>query len=52
MEELGLVEGFDQFKADLVVERDALDANRLNFLLPPNLINQLVVTAAKVQFRL
>jgi phage tail sheath gpL-like len=52
MEELGLVEGFDQFKADLVVERDATDANRLNLLLPPNLINQLIVTAAKVQFRL
>lgn len=52
MEELGLVENFDAFKADLVVERNATDPNRLDFLLPPDLINQLVVTAAKIQFRL
>lgn len=41
-----------QFKADLVVERNASDPNRLDFLLPPDLINQLIVTAAQVQFRL
>ncbi len=52
MESLGLVEGFDQFKQDLVVERDATDPNRLNFLLPPDLINQLVVQAAQIAFRL
>jgi phage tail sheath gpL-like len=52
MEELGLVEGFDQFKRDLVVERNATDPNRLDFLLPPDLINQLLVTAAQIQFRL
>lgn len=50
--ELGLVEGIDQFKTDLVVERNATDANRLDFLLPPDLINQLVVTAASIQFRI
>lgn len=47
-----LVENLDQFKRDLVVERDATDPNRLNFLLPPDLINQLIVSAAKIQFRL
>jgi phage tail sheath gpL-like len=52
MEELGLVEGFDQFKNDLLVERSSTDPNRLNFLLPPDLINQLVVGAANIQFRL
>jgi phage tail sheath gpL-like len=52
MEKLGLVEGSDQFKRDLVVERNAVDPNRLDFLLPPDLVNQLVVTAAQVQFRL
>jgi phage tail sheath gpL-like len=52
MEELGLVENFDQFKADLVVERNATDPNRLDFLLPPDLINQLVVSAIKLQFLL
>lgn len=52
MEELGLVENFDQFKRDLVVERNASDRNRLDFLLPPDLINQFIVTAAQIQFRL
>lgn len=52
VEELGLVEGFDQFKRDLVVARNATDRNRLDFLLPPDLINALVVTAAQIQFRL
>lgn len=52
MEELGLVEGFDQFKRDLVCVRPASDPNRLEFLLPPDLINQLIVTAAQIQFRL
>ncbi len=51
-ESQGLVEGFDQFKRDLVCERNASDPNRLDFLLPPDLINQLVVTAASIQFRL
>lgn len=52
MEGLGLVENFDQFKRDLVVERSKTDPNRLEFLLPPDLINQLIVTAAQIQFRL
>lgn len=39
----------DQFKADLVVVRNA-DVNRLDFLLPPDLINQLIVSAAQIQF--
>jgi phage tail sheath gpL-like len=51
MEKLGLVEGLEQFETDLVVERSS-DPNRLNFLLSPDLINQLIVTAAKVEFRL
>lgn len=49
-EEQGLVEGFAQFKRDLVVERNASDPNRLDFLLPPDLINALIVTAAQFQF--
>jgi phage tail sheath gpL-like len=47
-----LVEGLDQFKRDLNVERNASDPNRLDVLLPPDLINQLMVTAAQIQFRL
>jgi phage tail sheath gpL-like len=52
MEEIGLVESFDDFKSNLVVQRNSLDPNRLDFLLPPNLINQLIVSAVKLQFRL
>lgn len=51
-EALGIVEGSDQFKRDLVVERNASDPNRLDFLLPPDLINQLIGVDAKIQFRL
>jgi phage tail sheath gpL-like len=52
LESIGLLEGFDQFKADLVVERNAIDPNRLDVLLSPNLINQFIVCAAKIQFLL
>jgi phage tail sheath gpL-like len=52
MMDLGLFEGLAQFKRDLVVERNALDPNRLDFLLPPDLINQLMGVAASLQFRL
>jgi len=48
----GLVQNVEEFKANLVVVRNQSDPNRLDFLLPPNLMNQLVVTAAQVQFRL
>ena len=36
----------------LFVERDPNDANRLNVLYPPDLINQLRVFAVLAQFRL
>lgn len=51
-EELGLVEGFAQFKRDLIVERNVQDVNRLDFLLPPDLINQLRVTGVQIGFLL
>jgi phage tail sheath gpL-like len=51
-ESLGLVENIDQFKRDLIVERDAQNPNRLNFLLPPDLVNQLMITAVQIGFRL
>ena len=52
MEALGLVEDKPQFKNDLVVQINGSDPNRLDILLPPNLINQLIVTAAQIAFRL
>jgi len=51
-EELGLVENFEDFNKNLIVERNTQDKNRLDFLLPPDLINQLIVQAAQIQFRL
>ena len=51
-EEAGLVEDLDQFVTDLIVERDAADVNRVNALVPPNLVNQFRSFAAAVQFRL
>lgn len=51
-EELGLVENFDQFKADIIVERNVTDPNRIDIYLPPDLVNQLRVTAAQIAFRL
>ena len=49
---LGLVENIDQFKTDLVVERDVSDPNRMNWLLPPDLINQFRVGGVTLQFLL
>jgi phage tail sheath gpL-like len=51
-EELGLVEGIDQFKRDLIVERNKQDPNRLDFLMPPDLLNQLRVVGTSIQFLL
>ncbi len=48
----GLAENIDQFKADLIVERSTTDVNRVDALIPPDIINQFRVFAANVQFRL
>jgi phage tail sheath gpL-like len=51
-EDLGLVENIDNFKANLIAERNASDPNRMDVLLPPDLVNQLRIVANKIQFRL
>jgi phage tail sheath gpL-like len=48
----GLVENDTTFKANLIVERDSQNNNRLNVLYPPNLIGQLRIFAVLGQFRL
>lgn len=48
----GLVENVDAFKANLIVERNVNDPNRVDVLLPPDFVNQLRVLAIKAQFRL
>lgn len=52
MEQDGLVENFELFKKYLIVERDSNNPNRLNVLLPPDLVNQLRIFALLNQFRL
>lgn len=51
-EERAMVEGFDQFKSELIVERNASNPNRLDVLMPPDLVNQLVICGMKIQFLL
>lgn len=48
----GLVENMDLFIKETFVERDSQDVNRVNILLAPDVINQLIVMAAKMEFRL
>ena len=52
LEPAGLVEDFDDYKATLDVKRDTSDRNRLNFMIHPNIINQLRVLAGLIQFKL
>lgn len=47
-ESLALVENIDQFADELIVERNASDPNRLDFLLPPNLVNQFRVGGVQI----
>lgn len=47
-----IVEDVDGFKRDLLVGRSETDVDRVNAVMPPNLINQFVTFAAAVQYRL
>jgi phage tail sheath gpL-like len=51
-EDLGLVEGIDQFKNDLICERNAADPNRLDWMLSPDLVNQFRVGGVQIGFLL
>jgi len=52
LEQAGLVENFEQFKTELLVVRSTSDPNRINAIIPPNIVNQFLVFAAAIQFRL
>ena len=52
MEQIGLVENHNLFAQYLIVEIDSLNPNRINVLLPPDLVNQLRIFAVLNQFRL
>lgn len=51
-EENGIVENVDGWIDGYLVERDAADPNRVNELLPADIVNQLRVFAGRVQFQL
>lgn len=46
----GLVENLDDFITNLVVQRNATDPNRVDALLPPDLVNQFRILAGLIQF--
>ena len=46
----GLIENLEEFITNLRVERDTADRNRVNVLLPPDLINQFRILAGLFQF--
>lgn len=50
----GWVEGgaLEQFKSELLVERNGSDVNRVDAVLPPDLMNQFIVFAGQIQFLL
>lgn len=52
LEDAGLVENIDQFKADLIVQRNVDDPSRIDALIPPDIVNQFRVFAGRVEFRL
>lgn len=49
-EQAGLVEDFETFKDELIVERNANDKNRIDVLAGPNLINQFRIFAEQIRF--
>lgn len=51
-ERAGLAEDIEQFKRDLIVERNPNDQDRVDAIIPPDTINQFRVFAAALQFRL
>lgn len=51
-EDLGFVENAEQFKRDLICERNATDPNRLDWLLPVDIVNNFMVGGVKIAFLL
>lgn len=51
-ESMGLVENAEQFKRDLICERNITDPNRLDWLMSPDLVNNFMVGGVKVAFLL
>jgi len=50
LRDAGLIENLDEFIENLIVERNTTDQNRVDALIPPDLINQFRVLAGLIQF--
>jgi phage tail sheath gpL-like len=50
LSDAGLIENLSDFIENVLVERDASDVNRVNVLLPPDLVNQFLILAGQIQF--
>lgn len=50
LEEAGILENVAQFKSDLIVERNGIDPNRLDFVLPTDFVNQMRIFASRLSF--
>lgn len=49
-EAAGLVENIDQFKKDIICQRSDANPNRLEWILPPDLVNQFIVGSGDMSF--
>ncbi len=50
LRDVGLIENLSEFTQNLIVERSLSDRNRVDVLLPPDLINQFRILATVIQF--
>jgi phage tail sheath gpL-like len=50
LQSIGLIENLEDFKNNLIVERNATDKTRVDVLLPPDLVNQFNILATVIQF--
>lgn len=51
-EELGLVENLNELAEQIVVVRNTQDPTRVDIVMPPDLVNPLLVIAGQIQFQL
>jgi phage tail sheath gpL-like len=50
--DVGLIENLEQFNRDVIVERNQIDRNRVDSIIPPDCVNGFRVFAGKIEFRL
>lgn len=52
LQALGIVENYDQFARELLIERDLSDENRVNAIMPPDFVNNFLIFAGKISYKL